>query len=288
MSIPHICVSSFLCFGCVAAVFFLQPHGNLTKQDTAPQTQEQIEARAALNQGVQAFKNGQYEEAIQQFSHAKQMDPELLNARLYLAVTYGSQYVPGVPSEENRQTGEAGIAEFKGVLNIQPDNLSAVDGIGSLLFQMAGQPFDAGKFRESKAFRQKHIQIKPDDPEPYYWIGVIDWSLAYRANGELREKFNEYAGGRKLSNVEPLPRDLREQYEREYGSTIDEGIASLKRAIELKQDYDDAMAYLNLLYRRKADTVASKAERDELTKMADELVDTLKEIKQKRAERQPQ
>jgi tetratricopeptide (TPR) repeat protein len=288
MSIPHICVSSFLCFGCVAAVFFIQPHGNLTKQDTAPQTQEQIEARAALNQGVQAFKNGQYEEAIQQFSHAKQMDPELLNARLYLAVTYGSQYVPGVPSEENRQTGEAGIAEFKGVLNIQPDNLSAVDGIGSLLFQMAGQPFDAGKFRESKAFRQKHIQIKPDDPEPYYWIGVIDWSLAYRANGELREKFNEYAGGRKLSNVEPLPRDLREQYEREYGSTIDEGIASLKRAIELKPDYDDAMAYLNLLYRRKADTVASKAERDELTKMADELVDTLKEIKQKRAERQPQ
>jgi tetratricopeptide (TPR) repeat protein len=281
-------VSSFLCFGCVAAVFFLQPHGNLTKQDTAPQTQEQIEARAALNQGVQAFKNGQYEEAIQQFSHAKQMDPELLNARLYLAVTYGSQYVPGVPSEENRQTGEAGIAEFKGVLNIQPDNLSAVDGIGSLLFQMAGQPFDAGKFRESKAFQQKHIQIKPDDPEPYYWIGVIDWSLAYRANGELREKFNEYAGGRKLSNVEPLPRDLREQYEREYGSTIDEGIASLKRAIELKPDYDDAMAYLNLLYRRKADTVASKAERDELTKMADELVDTLKEIKQKRAERQPQ
>jgi tetratricopeptide (TPR) repeat protein len=288
MLIPHIRVSSFLCFGCVAAVFFLQPHGNLTKQDTAPQTQEQIEARAALNQGVQAFKNGQYEEAIQQFSHAKQMDPELLNARLYLAVTYGSQYVPGVPSEENRQTGEAGIAEFKGVLNIQPDNLSAVDGIGSLLFQMAGQPFDAGKFRESKAFRQKHIQIKPDDPEPYYWIGVIDWSLAYRANGELREKFNEYAGGRKLSNVEPLPRDLREQYEREYGSTIDEGIASLKRAIELKPDYDDAMAYLNLLYRRKADTVASKAERDELTKMADELVDTLKEIKQKRAERQPQ
>jgi tetratricopeptide (TPR) repeat protein len=241
-----------------------------------------------LNQGLRAFKNGQYEEAIQLFSRAKQLDPNLLNARLYLAATYRSQYIPGAPSEENRQTGEAGIAEFKGVLNLQPDNLSAVDGIGSLLFQMAGQPFDAGKFRESKAFQQKHIQIKPDDPEPYYWIGVIDWSLAYRANGELRERFNESAGGRKLSNVEPLPLDLREQYERGYGNTIDEGIASLKRAIELKPDYDDAMAYLNLLYRLKADTVANKAERDEWTKMADELVDTLKEIKQKRAKQQPQ
>ncbi|HXE35158.1 MAG TPA: hypothetical protein VN087_14675 [Verrucomicrobiae bacterium] len=112
--------------------------------------------------------------------------------------------------------------------------------------------------------------------------------MAYRANGELRKGFNESAGGIKLSNVEPLPTDLREQYEKGYGSTIEEGIASLKRAIELKPDYEDAMAYLNLLYRLKADTVASKAERDELTKMADELVDTLKEIKQKRAKRQPQ
>jgi tetratricopeptide (TPR) repeat protein len=252
MLIPHIRVSSFLCFSCVAAVFFIQPHGNLTKQDPDPQTQEQIQARVALNQGLQAFKNGQYEEAIQLFSHAKQLDPNLLNARLYLAATYRSQYIPGAPSEENRQTGEAGIAEFKGVLNLQPENLSAVDGIGSLLFQMAGQPFDAGKFRESKTFQQEHIQIKPDDPEPYYWIGVIDWSLAYRANGELRKGFNESAGGIKLSNVEPLPADLREQYEKGYGSTIEEGIASLKRAIELKPDYEDAMAYLNLLYRLKS------------------------------------
>src|SRR5580658_4773360 len=168
MSILRGSVYSLVSLASIVAAFFVRPDRSLAKQNPDPQTQQQIQARDALNQGVQAFKNGQYEEAIQQFSHAKQMDPELLNARLYLAVTYGSQYVPGVPSEENRQTGEAGIAEFKGVLNIQPDNLSAVDGIGSLLFQMAGQPFDAGKFRESKAFQQKHIQIKPDDPEPYY------------------------------------------------------------------------------------------------------------------------
>ena len=44
------------------------------------------------------------------------------------------------------------------------------------------------------------------------------------------------------------------------------------------------MAYLNLLYRRKADMVESADERAALQKQADELIDKVKEIKQKRAE----
>jgi hypothetical protein len=68
---------------------------------------------------------------------------------------------------------------------------------------------------------------------------------------------------------------------------VDEGIAALQKAIELRADYDDAMAYLNLLYRRKADMVESADERDNLLRQADALVDKVKEIKQKRAE-QPQ
>ena len=64
---------------------------------------------------------------------------------------------------------------------------------------------------------------------------------------------------------------------------IDEGTESLKKAIELRPDYDDAMAYLNLLYRRKADAVDSADQRAELLKQADDLVDKVKEVKQKRA-----
>jgi hypothetical protein len=39
------------------------------------------------------------------------------------------------------------------------------------------------------------------------------------------------------------------------------------------------VAYLNLLYRRKADVVESQTERDELIKQADDLVGRVKEIK---------
>jgi len=56
----------------------------------------------------------------------------------------------------------------------------------------------------------------------------------------------------------------------------------LQHAIELKPEYDDAMVYLNLLYRRKADMTATQTERDALTNQADELLDKVKDLKQKR------
>jgi tetratricopeptide (TPR) repeat protein len=152
---------------------------------------------------------------------------------------------------------------------------------------MAGTPYDPKLFEESKTYHQKHIQIKPEDPEPYYWIGVIDWTLAFRANAEMRKDYNEKNIRKQVKDTEPLPAAIRGDYLSKYGSLIDEGITDLQKAISLRPDYDDAMAYLNLLYRRKADTVESAEERATLVKQADDLVDKVKEVKQKRAS-QPQ
>jgi tetratricopeptide (TPR) repeat protein len=246
-----------------------------------------LKARDLLNKGVANFKNGQYDVAVEDFKEAKDLDPSLLNARLYLATAYASQYIPGAPSEENMQRGNAAINEFKGVLEKDPNNLSAIDGIGSILFQMSGQPFNPQKFQESKTYHQKHIDLKPTDPEPYYWIGVIDWTLAFRGNAEMRTEYNKDHINKQIKESDALPATVRTQFVSKYGQLVDEGIASLQKAIQLRPDYDDAMAYLNLLYRRKADMVESADERASYQKQADDLVEKVKEIKQKRAE-QPQ
>src|SRR5467141_1152750 len=243
-----------------------------------------LKARDLLNKGVAAFKGGQYDTAIEDFKEAKDLDPGLMNARLYLATAYASQYIPGAPSEQNIRLGNQAVNEFKEVLAIDPNNLSAIDGIGSILFQMAGTPYDPKKFEESKSYHQRHIELRPNDPAPYYWIGVIDWTLSFRGNAELRRNYNNANIRRQIRDTDPLPAELREEYTREYGPIIDEGIDALRHAIELRPEYDDAMAYLNLLYRRKADTVASQSEREKLIEMADDLVDKVKDIKQKRAE----
>jgi len=100
----------------------------------------------------------------------------------------------------------------------------------------------------------------------------------------MRSEYNKAHINKQVKDTEPLPPDVRTAYAQKYGAMVDDGIANLKKAVELKPDYDDAMTYLNLLYRRKADMVESTAERDQLTKEADDLLDKVKEIKQKRAE----
>ncbi len=76
-----------------------------------------LKARDLLNKGVAAFKNGQSDAAIEDFKQAKEADPDLLNARLYLATAYASLYIPGAPSAENLARGQQAVAEFKEVLD---------------------------------------------------------------------------------------------------------------------------------------------------------------------------
>jgi len=246
-----------------------------------------LRARDLLNKGVAAFKNAQFDAAVEDFKKAKDLDPSLVNARLYLATAYASQYIPGAPSDENMRHGQEAIAEYKEVLEQDPNNLSAIDGLASILYQMAGQPFDPKKFEESKSYHLKHVALRPNDPQPYYSIGVIDWALAYRGNTEMRSDYNKEHINKQVKDSDPLPPDVRKAYVDKFGAMVDDGITSLKKAVDLKPDYDDAMTYLNLLYRRKADMVDSTAERDQYTKMADDLLDKVKEIKQKRAENPP-
>src|SRR6266403_5052328 len=88
-----------------------------------------LRARDLLNKGVAAFKEAQFDKAVEFFKEAKELDPDLMNARLYLANSYASQYIPGAPSDENGQFGLRAIEEYKGALGIDPNNLSAIDGI---------------------------------------------------------------------------------------------------------------------------------------------------------------
>jgi tetratricopeptide (TPR) repeat protein len=245
-----------------------------------------LKARDKLNKGVAAYRATQYDAAIEFFKQAKDLDPGLLNARLYLATAYATQYIPGAPSDENVRRGQQAIEEFQEVLNIDPNNISAVDGIGSLLYNMAGQPFSPEKFEESKKYHLRHIALKPDDKDPYYWVGVIEWTLAYRANKEMRFNWNEKAPERQKikKDEDPMPEKLREEFTAKYASGVDNGIQHLEKVIQIDPDYENAMAYLNLLYRQKADQVDPGQPREEYLVKADRLMDRVKEIRQKKAE----
>ena len=68
-------------------------------------------------------------------------------------------------------------------------------------------------------------------------------------------------------------------------STVEEAIESLRKAIALGPDYDDAMAYINLVYREKADLECDDpAQRAHDLRTADEWVDKTMATKKMKAE----
>ena len=182
------------------------------------------------------------------------------------------QYIQGDPSEENVRFRDQAIAEYMTELKKDPRDLGAIDGLGAILFQMALQPFDARKAEESKGYFQKHIQLKPQDPEAYDWVGAIDWILASRANADLHRTYNVAYDGNPIKNNGAIPTSVRTEYAVKYGAIVDEGISNLQKAIAIDAGYRDAIAYLGLLYRIKADWVETPAERANLLAQANDLI----------------
>jgi tetratricopeptide (TPR) repeat protein len=79
----------------------------------------------------------------------------------------------------------------------------------------------------------------------------------------------------------------RDELREKYLPVIQAGIDNLQKAVEIDPEYDDAMAYLNLLHREWADYAGSKEEYEEHLKQADQWVAKALETKKIKASRQP-
>jgi len=245
-----------------------------------------LKARDDLNKGVQAYNNAQFEQAIEYFKDATENDPKLTNAQLFLAQAYAQQYIPGAPSEENKRNGEQAIAVWKKVLDSNPNNTTALAGIGSMYYSMAGSPFNRDMMEQAKSYQEKALALNPNDATAYYWIGVIDYWIAFRSNAQLRADYNQKAK-KPLRPLDPLPAKVRDDFVQKEGDTVKEGMDNLNHALQIKPDYANAMAYLNLLLREKADMEGDPAARDADEKQADQLLDKVKEINQRQMTAQP-
>jgi tetratricopeptide (TPR) repeat protein len=239
-----------------------------------------LQARDHLNKGVQAFKNQKFEQAIDHFQQAVALDPTLLNARLYLATAYTQQYIPGVDTPDNNHFADLAIETYKQVLQADPKNINSIKGIAYLEWQMK-------KFDLAKEYDKKASEADPNDPEPYYSVAVIDWTETYVPRQEERNKL----GLKPDSSAEPLPvkdKKVCAMLREKNSANIQEGIDNLNKALQLRPDYDDAMAYMNLMYRERADVQCDDAAaRSADLKTADEWVDKTMAIKKEKAEKQP-
>src|SRR6266436_8921666 len=91
-----------------------------------------LKARDQLNKGVQSFRGANYEEAIEHFKNAVNLDSDLKVAKMYLATAYAQQYVPGVDTPENLRNAQLAIDQYKQVLAQDSKNVTSLKGIAFL------------------------------------------------------------------------------------------------------------------------------------------------------------
>ena len=243
-----------------------------------------LQSRDHLNQGVQAYKNGKYAEAVKQFKQAVELDPGSQNAQLYLATSYFIQWIPGADNPDNVKNHDMATQEFGEVLKKDPNNPIALAMMASMAYNSAqgGTPEQkAAALEEAKRWNLKRIEANPKDAEPYYYLGVIVWSKAYTPIQTARVQL-------KMPSTEQGPikdAKVRAEMQQKYGADIDDGIANLTKCLDLDKENDDAMTYINLLLRKKADLEdspeAAKADIAKAEDWANKSIDT-KRIKASR------
>jgi len=233
---------------------------------------QKLQARDQLNKGVQSFRGGAYPVAVEHFKQAVSLDPQFPVARVYLAMAYLMQYVPGAESAENNRMAQAAHDEFLRVLEQDPRNTTAIASVAQLYFYQK-------KLDESQTWYRKLVDIDPNNKAAYYTLGVIAWTKTFQPRMEARAQM-----GMAPDAPGPLKdRKIRQELVAKNLPIIEAGLQDLQKALSIDTQYDDAMAYMNLLHRERADLADSADAYKKDTQAADEWVDKTMEIKKNKA-----
>jgi tetratricopeptide (TPR) repeat protein len=231
-------------------------------------------ARDQLNRGVRAFKISKFPEAVDHFKQATDLDPTFSVARLYLATAYYSQYIPGADSPENKEMADNAFREYNRVLESDPNNNLALSSIASLYFHQK-------KWEDAEKWNQRLVTSNPRSKEGFYTLGVIAWTKSFSKRMEARAKL-----GMKPEDPGPIKdKKVREPLAAELLPIINAGIANLEKAIAVDPEYDDAMAYVNLMHRERADFQDDKTAYDKDVATAEAWVQKTMETKKIKTER---
>jgi TonB family protein len=226
-----------------------------------------------LNKGVQEYKGARYAEAAAAFQNAVNLNPSNGPARLYLATTWMAQYIPGSDDPENLVRAAKAEQEFNQALLIDPADKVALASIASLNYNQK-------KFDEARSWYVKLLAVDSNNKEAYYTLGVIAWSQYYPAYSKARARL-----GMKPEEPGPIAdATVKMELKTLYGAIVDEGMANLQNALAIDPHYDDAMAYLNLLIRERADLLDSKEDYRQAIIQADDWVRKALATKKEKAE----
>jgi len=247
---------------------------------------QKIQARMAIKDANAAYEKEDYATALKGYRTARAIDPSFDDLDRMIGYSEIGLYIPENKTPQNEAHADNAIQELSGYLKKRPDDRIARDALINMYLNAnrtsqaieyfqnyLNQPehrndleavksiatlyAKQGNFNESLNWYQKITLLDARNPESFYIFGVVCYEKV----------------------AKNPPADLKEKI-----AIIEKGKQALQHAIDMKPDYFEAMAYLNLLWRQQAltETDPVKAQQDVAT--ADSIRNkTMEIIKQKKA-----
>jgi hypothetical protein len=218
---------------------------------------QKIEARMKLKEGNRYYLNEDYKHALEEYQEGLKGDPSATFAWRSVGLSAVALYRPGVRTAENDRYAEIALDAFRKYLKDNPRDAAKVrefmittlisseryeEALKELKDEAARNPANneinaaiVATYAKSGRLKEAYDwALRKPDALTMYSIGVSAWDKAYR---------------------DPIMDAVAR------GAIVELGLAATKKAIDLKADYFEAMAYYNLLFREKA-----KLEPDEIKK----------------------
>jgi tetratricopeptide (TPR) repeat protein len=223
-----------------------------------------IEARQAIRDANQAYEKEDYKTALTNYTKARQIDASFPDLDRMIGYSEIGLYVPEDKSSQNEKHADTAIVELNRYLKKRPDDRIARDALINMYL-------NANRTDEAISYFRNYLNYHPADLDAVKSIATL-----YAKKGDFNESLNWYQKITLLDSKNPEsfyifgvvcyekvsknpPADVAEKM-----SIIERGKGALQHSIDMKPDYFESMAYLNLLWRQQAltETDPVKAQQD--------------------------
>ncbi len=194
-------------------------------------------AQTELNQGIAQYKQEEYKSAARNFRKALRLDPESVQAHLYLARTLTAEFDPDISTAKNLVLATVAKDEFTELLRRDPHDAEAMKGMATLLAR-------TGKTEEARQYLLQAASLNPADSDAYTKLGEMDYWTAVRKR-DSTPKF--------IASASPIDHPLCKNVREGTLPTLDRSIEELKKAFALNDANEAAATFLSLAYNVRAD-----------------------------------
>ncbi|HVS33256.1 MAG TPA: tetratricopeptide repeat protein [Thermoanaerobaculia bacterium] len=244
---------------------------------------QQVQARMAIREGNDSYSKEDYRAALGYYTRAREIDPKgFPDLDRMIGYSRIGLYKPEDQSPQNEQNATLAVTELRKYLRQRPNDHIAREALINLYL-------NSNRTTDAINFFKEYLQRNPADIEAVRSIATL-----YAKQGDFNESLNWYEKITLLDSKNPEafyifgvvcwekvaknpPADMAERL-----AIIEKGRAALNRAMNLRTDYLEAIAYQNLLYRQQALIEIDPVIQQELIAKADDLRNQAMEINKKR------